>query len=101
VTEQSQPTESTEDAAEEASGAPAMPPEDVPADDAPADDTPAPIETAPEPPPVSAAPPPPLPPVSPPELSGAGAAAQRPEIAVGAAFAGGFVFAMILRRLAR
>jgi hypothetical protein len=54
--------------------------------------------------PTGAAPPPPESPVElPPPLpaSGAGAAADRPEIAVGAAFAGGFALAMILRRLAR
>ncbi len=46
----------------------------------------------------------PLPPPSPSEPSLAAstaAAADRPEIAVGAAFAGGFVLAMILKRLAR
>lgn len=32
---------------------------------------------------------------------GSALAAERPEVAVGAAFAGGFVVAMILRRLAR
>jgi hypothetical protein len=33
--------------------------------------------------------------------AGSQGASDRPEFAVGAAFAGGFVFAMILRRLAR
>jgi hypothetical protein len=33
--------------------------------------------------------------------AGAAMAGDRPEVAVGAAFAGGFLFAMILRRLAR
>jgi hypothetical protein len=54
-------------------------------------------------------PPPPLPPFAPDaaagtsDASGSGAAdlmAERPELAIGAAFAGGFVLAMILKRLA-
>ena len=47
---------------------------------------------------------PPAAPQDPPPPGGAGTAAlaaERPEIAVGAAFAGGLVFALILKRLAR
>ena len=56
---------------------------------------------------VTAAPEPPAwtPPAPPPDgtgMSGAAAmATDRPEVAVGAAFAGGLVLAMILKRLAR
>jgi hypothetical protein len=56
----------------------------------------APPVPAPEPAPVWAAPP---------DAEGAGAitpaAGDRPELAVGAAFAGGFIMALILKRLAR
>jgi hypothetical protein len=60
----------------------------------------------PAPPPAPAiAPPPPHPPTPDrgPDDSGgpAAVAAERPEIAVGAAFAGGLVLALILKRLAR
>jgi hypothetical protein len=50
---------------------------------------------APEPEPPVAIPP------TPPNESGEASAANRPEVAVGAAFAGGFALAMILKRLAR
>jgi hypothetical protein len=67
---------------------------------------------APVPPPVTGAPPaqaPPIPGPGPaaahvndgPLPSGSPFPADRPEIAVGAAFAGGFVLALILKRLAR
>ena len=46
------------------------------------------------PPPASASP-------SPAASGPAAIAQERPEVAVGAAFAGGFVFALILKRLAR
>jgi hypothetical protein len=94
---------------------------DAPTDVHPAggpEDEPAPVVTPPpEPPPVPPPPPgpPPVPPPPPPqavapasgwrpedEPSGpAAVAAERPEIAVGAAFAGGFVLALILKRLGR
>jgi hypothetical protein len=45
--------------------------------------------------------PPPPPPSSSPGRSPAEIADERPELAVGAAFAGGFLLAMILKRLAR
>jgi hypothetical protein len=63
--------------------------------------------SAPEPAPTAAAPPPLPPPLPPPPATGAidsGPAAvgtERPEVPVAAAFAAGFVFAMLLRRLAR
>ena len=56
-------------------------------------------------PPVAfeSAPPPPEVPLPPPPYEAATAlgGADRPEVAVGAAFAGGFVLALILKRLAR
>ena len=63
----------------------------------------------PAPPPTFAAPPPPPPPPpapDPPAISGpdsgpAATAHDRPEVAVGAAFAGGFLLAMMLKRLGR
>jgi hypothetical protein len=60
-------------------------------------------ESTPAPPrPAAAAPPPPPPPPGPAASpAGTAAGADRPEIAVGAAFAGGLLFAMILKRLAR
>jgi hypothetical protein len=45
--------------------------------------------------------PPPLPPAQPAFSGAASAASERPEIAVGGAFAGGLVLALILKRLAR
>jgi hypothetical protein len=61
--------------------------------------------SADEPPPTPAAPPiqpPPAPPIPPPpEPAAAASIAERPEVAVGAAFAGGFLLAMILKRFAR
>ena len=55
----------------------------------------APTAPAPAPEPPVAIPP------TPPSESGEASAADRPEVAVGAAFAGGFALAMILKRLAR
>jgi DNA polymerase-3 subunit gamma/tau len=103
------------------------PPADRPAalePDSPADSTPTEIRTAPEPPsalgdadvlavdsppPVTAPPvaPPPgsLPPPPTPDWAPAGGSSspfdERPELAVGAAFAGGLVVALIFKRLAR
>ncbi|HEY6397739.1 MAG TPA: hypothetical protein VIX82_09830 [Solirubrobacteraceae bacterium] len=53
--------------------------------------------------PLSSTPPHPGPaaPSPAPASSSAALAADRPEVAVGAAFAGGFLFAMLLKRLAR
>jgi hypothetical protein len=78
----------------------------APVDPGPGIGPPAPAPAAPPPPPDPAVVPPPppgepvpgLPPVA--ESGGAGAG-DRPELAVGAAFAGGFVLAMILKRLGR
>lgn len=90
--------------------APAAPPDVIP----PAEPLLPPAAVPPVPPAaaVPVPPPPPPPPVSPPgaDDGGAGsgpaadimaAAQERPELAVGAAFAGGLVLAMILKRLAR
>jgi hypothetical protein len=84
--------------AEEAAPAAASAPEPEPP--APAPEAPAPEPVRPPPPPPPPAPPPPPPAIA---DGGAGtaAAAERPEIPVAAAFAAGFVLAMILRRLAR
>ncbi len=64
----------------------------------------APSETGPpEPTPTVVTPTPPIPPPAA-STAGAGRAAlpsDRPEVAVGAVFAGGFLLAMILKRLAR
>ena len=60
----------------------------------------------PPPPPASSGPPPPPPP-PPPPLDGDGSSSiadtleERPELAAGAAFAGGLLLALILKRLAR
>lgn len=56
-----------------------------------------PAQAGPSPPDPVAPPPPPPPSPS----GGAALPSERPEIAVGAAFAGGFVLALILKRLAR
>jgi len=63
-----------------------------------AEDPGAPIDPAVVPPPPPGEPVPGLPPIG--QTAGAGAG-DRPEVAVGAAFAGGFVLAMILKRLGR
>jgi hypothetical protein len=84
----------------------ALPPEPVTevAPPAPGTQPEAPAPTA-APPPAALQPPPPPPPPPPPTPHGAGdggaPAADRPEVPIGAAFAGGFVLAMILKRLAR
>jgi hypothetical protein len=60
--------------------------------------------SADEPPPTPAAPPiqpPPAPPIPPPPEPAAATTAERPEVEVGVAFAGGFLLAMILKRFAR
>jgi hypothetical protein len=89
-------------------------PENAAPDEAPTSDQPAPLE--PDPPtavfsetvaagepvePVWTAPPPPSASSSSGPTGPAAIAQQRPEVAVGAAFAGGFVVALILKRLAR
>jgi hypothetical protein len=82
-------------------------PESAAALESPAEPEPSPSPEAapvPEPAPTAAAPPPPPPPPPPPLEAGSAPAAvgaDRPEIPVGAAFVAGFVFAMLLRRLAR
>jgi hypothetical protein len=81
--------------------APAEPTSPTPASDA--------TPPAPEPAPSATEPGPPAPAWTPPAAdassasspSGGSAVAERPEIAVGAAFAGGLVLALILKRLAR
>jgi hypothetical protein len=52
-------------------------------------------------PPEPAPPPPPFQPPPSPTDGGVAHGQERPEVAVGAAFAGGFVLALILKRLAR
>jgi len=64
----------------------------------PAEPTPAAVDPAS---PVSPVPPPVAPSVSADGAASAPAKSDRPEVAVGAAFAGGFAVAMILKRLAR
>jgi hypothetical protein len=69
----------------------------------------APVSPPPPPPPVAPVPPPPVTPLGADDAGGSGgpaaavmaAAQERPELAVGASFAGGLVLAMILKRLAR
>lgn len=64
----------------------------------------APVPPVPAPPPAYSAPPGAAPPASAAAGTSTGPAAlpdDRPELAVGAAFAGGFVLAMLLKRLAR
>ena len=90
--------------ADAVSSAPADAVSSAPADAEPA----APVADADPPPPAADAPPPPpasdpSPPPSGSDSSAGGPAAvvqNRPEVAVGAAFAGGFVLALILKRLA-
>jgi hypothetical protein len=102
VTERSETPEGEPEADETAITEPVMADEPAPL----AEPVP-PAESAPVPEPPALAPPtPPPPPVVPPApaYNGGGspaAPASRPELQIGAAFAGGFVLALILKRLAR
>ena len=72
----------------------------IPADGSPTEET----RIVQPPAPAAAASPPPPPPLPPPAAGPTGAfsvPSERPEVPVGAAFAGGLVLALILKRLAR
>ncbi|HWE15454.1 MAG TPA: hypothetical protein VG365_18150 [Solirubrobacteraceae bacterium] len=76
---------------------------DQPTSPPPSDESPpeAPATLAPVPPPAFGTTGPPAPDESSPAGGGSLLPADRPELAVGAAFAGGLVLALILKRLAR